>query len=56
MATNTACAKPAGVTERRFARFGPGLNRSVRLPGSGSTRFGIGIRKPFPVQRQVFLV
>lgn len=55
-ASNTALAKPRGVSDRTRARCSVGDNRCILLPSIGATRRGFGMTNPFPPQRHVFLV
>ena len=56
LASKTAWAKPFGVTDRKDVRCSEGGSRCILLPSQGVTRLALGITKPLPVQRQVFLV
>ena len=56
LASNTARVKPAGVAERRLARFFESGRLCILEPRMGTTAFSSGRMKPPPVQRQVRLV
>jgi len=56
LASNTARAKPAGVAERRLARFFESGRLCILEPRMGTTALCSGNWKPPPVQRQVRLV
>src|SRR5688572_19530689 len=51
-ASNTAIENPSGVSLRRSARSSLGGIRQIFEPRTGTTRLGVGMTKPLPVQRQ----
>ena len=56
LASNTARAKPAGVAERRLARFFESGRLCILEPRMGTTALCSGNWKPPPVHKQVRLV